>query len=132
MDSDSAHYENVNDMIYTPATHLRAESKAVNHDGEVHVRHLKETSDTENEDKSSLPVRSPPKRANKKILLIVILIVVLIVVCAVVIVFFVLQATTKNTNELVKFQICFHCSMITDEHFNVLYFFLEVPNTHLH
>jgi Na+/glutamate symporter len=131
MDSDSAYYENIGDIIYTPATHLRVENKAVNQERGVHVGHLKETSDTENEDKSSLPVRSSPKRANKKILLIVISIVVLIVVCAVVIGFFVLQATTKNTNELVKFQICFHCSIITDEHLHVLHFFLEVPNTHL-
>jgi len=132
MDSEPTHYENIGDMIYTPATHLRVESKAVNQQGGVHVGHLKETSDTENEDKSSLPVRSSPKRANKKILLIVISIVLLIVTCAVLIGTFVFQATTKNTNELVKFQICFHCSMITDEHLYVLYFFLEVPKAHLH
>jgi len=107
MDSNSAHYENVNDVIYTPTTHLRVESKAVNQERGVHVGHLKETSDTENDDKSSLPVRSSPKRANKKILLVVIT-MVLIVVCAVLIGILVFQATTKNTNELVKLQICFH------------------------
>jgi cytoskeletal protein RodZ len=90
MDSEPTHYENIRDIIYTPTTHLRVESKADNH-----------------EDKSSLPVRSSPKRPKKKILLVVIPIVLLIIVGAGLIGFFVLQATTKNT-ELVKFRICFH------------------------